>query len=146
MPTKATAPLEAARHLWARAAGDTIDPEKISAAAERLCGALDEGLGRWIGREGYRALLERALAVTQAEHPALGSLHCLNGKEPVQKIAERPHGAGEVGAGMVALIAALIDLLGKVIGEEMAMRLVEHSGMPSGRAVAGNQARGGRSG
>jgi hypothetical protein len=84
--------------------------------------------------------------VTQREHPALGSLHCLNGKEPVHKIAARPHGASEVGAGMVALIATLIELLGNIIGEEMAMRLVEQTGMPSPRALAGNQARGGRNG
>ena len=41
--------------------------------------------------------------------------------------AVRAHGAAEVAAGMVALVATLIDLLGRIIGEEMAVRLVEET-------------------
>jgi len=104
-------------------------------------------LGRWIGAQGYRALLDRALRATRAEHPALGSLHCLNGDEPVSSIALRPHGADEVSAGMVALLAVLTDLLGKIIGVAMAGRLVEQAGMLSSpRGVVNAEPRGGRDG
>ena len=47
----------------------------------------------------------------------------------------RAHSAAEVAAGMVALVAALIELLGRIIGEEMAVRLVEQTGIPSPRGV-----------
>jgi hypothetical protein len=56
--------------------------------------------------------------------------------------AVRAHGAGEVAAGLVASMAALIELLGRIIGEEMAVRLVEQVGMPSPRAVASTDTEG----
>jgi hypothetical protein len=33
---------------------------------------------------------------------------------------------------MVALVSRLVELLGRIIGEEMALRLVEETGTPSG--------------
>lgn len=75
---------------------------------------------------GYRALLDRALVLTRAEHPALRSLSC-GGDEPVTTADVRAEGAAEVAAGMVALVAALVELLGRIIGEEMAVRLVDQT-------------------
>jgi hypothetical protein len=46
--------------------------------------------------------------------------------------AVRTHSATEVAAGMVALVSRLTELLGRIIGEEMALRLVEQTGTPSG--------------
>ena len=137
---------DAARCLWARAAGDARAPEEIAAAAERMCTQLREGLGRWIGAGGYRALLDRALGLVRAEHPALAGISCLGEDEQVITAAVRMHGAGEVAAGLVALVAALIELLGRIIGEEMAVRLVEQIGTPSPREVAGAEIQGGPDG
>jgi hypothetical protein len=81
---------------------------------------------------GYRALLDRALVLARAEHPALGSLSCYGGDEAMIAAAVRTHGATEVAAGMVALVSRLVELLGRIIGEEMALRLVEQTGMPNG--------------
>jgi hypothetical protein len=44
------------------------------------------------------------------------------------------HGAAEVREGIVALVALLIDLLSRVIGEEMAPRLVEQAWAGSARS------------
>jgi hypothetical protein len=129
---------EAARRLWEGAAGDTTAPEDVAAAAARLCAQLSGGLGRWIGGEGYRALLDRALALARAEHPALGNLSCDRGDQPVTPADVRAHGAPKMAAGMVALVATLIELLGRMVGEEMAMRLVEQTGNPSPRGVVSN--------
>jgi hypothetical protein len=117
------------------AAGDTTEPEDVAAAAARLCAQLSAGLGRWIGSEGYRALLDRALALARAEHPALGSLSYDRGEQPVTPADVRAHGPSKVAAGMVALVATLIELLGRMVGEEMAVRLVEQTGKPSKRGV-----------
>jgi hypothetical protein len=127
---------DAARRLWARAGGDDTAPEEVAAAADRMCAQLRVGLGRWIGAEGYRALLERALGLARVEHPALGSLSCLGGDGTMIMAAVRAHGAGEVATGLMALVATLIDLLGRIVGEEMGLRLVEHVGMPSPPGVA----------
>lgn len=146
MSPQSAAATEAARSLWARAAGDGSAPDGIALAAERMCTELRFGLGRWIGADGYRTLLNRALGAVRAEHPALTGLPCLGGDEAVMTIAVRVHGAGEVAAGLVALVAALIELLGRIIGEEMAVRLVERIGIPSPRGVVSAETGGGQDG
>jgi hypothetical protein len=134
MPMPAVAS-DTARRLWASAAGDGRAPEEVAAAVEAMCTQLRVGLGRWIGAEGYRALLERALEQARVEHPALGGLSCLGGDGLLTTAAVRAHGAGEVAAGFVALVAALIELLGRIIGDEMALRLVAQTGIPTPRRV-----------
>ena len=118
---------EVARRHWARAGGDTSTPEEVAATAERTCTQLQAGLARWVGTEGYRALLHRALLLARAEHPALGSLTCHGGDQPLTTAAVRAHSAAEVTAGIVALVVTLIDLLSRVVGEEMAVQLVNQA-------------------
>ena len=118
---------EVARRHWARAVGDTSTPEEVAAAAERTCTQLRAGLSRWVGTEGYRALIDRALLLARAEHPALGSLSCHGGDQPLTTAAVRAHNAAEVTAGIVALVATLIDLLSRIVGEEMAVELVNQA-------------------
>lgn len=125
-----------ARRHWARAAGDTSTPEEVAATAERTCTQLQAGLARWVGTEGYRALLHRALLLARAEHPALGSLSCHGGDQPLTTAAVRAHSAAEVTAGIVALVATLIDLLGRVVGEEMAVQLVNQAVAASPRRAS----------
>ncbi len=105
----------------------------MAKAAEQMYTQLRLGLGRWIGVMGYRALLDRALGLARAEYPALAGLSCHGGEEEFEVAAAvRAHGAAEVTAGMVAVVAVLIDLLARIIGEEMALRLVEQTGMERG--------------
>ena len=144
MTSTSAAATDAASRLWTRAAGDASEAEDVAAAAEHTCTALRAGLGRWIGVSGYRALLDRALGVARAEHPALGSLPCHGGDEPAIAAAVRAHGPAKVAAGMVALVAALIELLGRIIGAEMALRLVEQTSIPSPRGVVSTESKGGR--
>jgi hypothetical protein len=135
-----------------RVAGDAKSPEQVAAGVERTCIQLRAGLGRWIGAMGYRALLDRALTQARAEHPALAGLSCHGGDEEVITAAVETHGAAEVAAGMVALVAGLVELLGRIIGEEMALRLVEQTGVqigresetPSPRGVVSTESRGAR--
>jgi hypothetical protein len=122
MAQRSAAATKVAKLLWSRAA-----------VTERTCIQLRAGLGRWIGAMGYRALLDRALVLARAEHPALAGLSCHGGDEEAVAAAVRTHGASDVAAGMVALVAGLVDLLGRIIGEEMAVRLVEHTGVQIGR-------------
>ena len=132
---------EVARRHWARAAGDTNTLEEVAAAATRTCTQLQAGLARWVGTEGYRALIDRALLLARAEHPALGSLSCHGEDQPVTTAAVRAHSAAEVRDGMVALVAALVDLLSRIIGEEIAVELVNQAvARLPGRAASPNQA------
>jgi hypothetical protein len=116
--------------LLAREASEGDTPGGVAAATERVCGRVSEYLSRWVGTDGSGALFARALASAQAEHPALGNVRysrqsavCLDG------LAEsaRTHGAGAAADGVTAILAALIELLGRLIGDDIAIRLVEQS-------------------
>jgi len=133
MTQRSAAATEVARRLWQRAVGDSSSPEDVALAATRMCTQLRAGLSRWVGAMGYRALIDRALLLARAEHPALGSLSCHGGDEAVTTAAVRAHSADEVATGMVAVVAALVELLGRILGEEMAVRLVEQTGIRNER-------------
>jgi hypothetical protein len=135
MTHRSAAATEVARRIWQRAVGDSSAPEDIAAAATRMCTDLRAGLSRWVGAMGYRALIDRALLLARAEHPALGSLSCHGGDEPASSAAVRVHSAAEVATGMVALVAALVELLGCIIGEEMAVQLVEQTSIRDEREI-----------
>jgi hypothetical protein len=126
MTRRSPAATGVAQDVWALAAGDSTSPEEVAAAAERTCTDLYTGLSRWIGTMGYRILFDRALALARAEHPALSGLECLGGQAVTTDIQPAPS-AAEVAAGMVALVANLVELLGRIVGEEMAVRLVEQT-------------------
>jgi len=121
--------------LWARVPGTSDTPETALAAAEQLCEQLRVGLARWVGVEGYRALLARALTVTMVAHPALAALSDARdeAREPGARVAR--FDARAMVAGVIALVATLIELLGRIVGDEMAARLVEQVVIPSPRGV-----------
>lgn len=130
MTQRSPAANDAARRLWADRAGDASAPGEVASAADRVCGQLRAGLTRWVGSEGYRALLDRALGLAEPDHPALRSLRCHEGDGWPAAEAARSYSAAQVSAAMVALVATLIDLLGRIIGEEMAVHLVEQTATP----------------
>ena len=133
---KPAAAADVAHRLWARFARESHTPGEAAAAAEDVHAQLRAGLGRWVGAEGYRALLTRALTLAEEGHPVVGGLSFLGGDESAIDPAGREHGPADVAAGMEALIAALIEVLGRIVGQEMAVRLVEQVGLPSSRGVA----------
>jgi hypothetical protein len=116
------------RRHWQRVAGDAKNDEDVAAAADRMCLQLENGLSRWIGLEGYKTLQDRAIHEVVEHHPALSKLSFGAGDEAANHAAVQEHGAVEVADGMVALVAAVIELLGRIIGVDMALRLVEHWG------------------
>ena len=127
---------EAARQLWAHEGLDASAPEEMAAAAEQGCARLRAGLTRWIGSDGYRALLDRALQQARTGHPALAGLQCQAGHVQGVAAVVGVHGAAEAREGIVELVALLIDLLSRVIGEEMGVRLVEQAWAGSARPTA----------
>jgi len=132
----AESPPQAAQRLWARASHASTTPAEVSAAAERLCTALRGELGRWIGVDGFRALVDRSLVLSRPEHPALDTVPCLVTNETEAAVPEQTHSAAQMAAGMVALLSALIELLGRIIGDEMATHLVGQIEVPGAHAAA----------
>lgn len=116
------------RRHWERIASGASGAEAIAAAADRMCLQLENGLSRWIGVEGYRSLQDRAVHEVVDQYPALRKLSFAARDEAANLAAVKAHGAEEVADGMVAFVAAVIELLGRIIGPDMALRLVEHWG------------------
>jgi hypothetical protein len=111
-----------------------------------MCGQLRIELGRWIGDGGFGALLERALAKARVEHPVLDEISCLGEDASAIEAAMRPGGSARVSDGLVALVAGLVELLGRIIGADMAVQLVDQINMPSPRGVVSTRPQGGRDG
>jgi hypothetical protein len=128
--------IEIARRLLARdrPSHPELQPEAAGVALQRACTRVTLALGEAMGEAGCTALLARALARTEESHPVLKKMRRLDQDTiHLDGIAESvaAHGVADVTAATEALVAALIDILIRLIGEDMAVRLVDHDGAAS---------------
>jgi hypothetical protein len=107
--------------------GDAPPPGTPGAVAlERLSGELC----RWIGDDGCRVLLSRALTRAQRSRPALADLRVGSGAPPVIEGLEEglaAHGSAAIALGLEDTMIAMLDLLRRLIGEDLTTRLAERS-------------------
>ena len=99
-----------------------------SNAAAAACGYLYDELSRWVGAEGCHALFTRALADARKESPPLESIELQARTVPYVQGLETTiaaHGEAETAAGIEVLLIRLVELLGRLIGDDMAMKLIE---------------------
>lgn len=114
---------------------DSRRPEPGEAASEAravaaACNHLYRGLSRWVGPDGCHALFARSLAEARTEHPALMQIQLRARSEPyVDGVAETimAHGDAATGEGLESMLVRLIALLGRLVGDEMAMKLIEQT-------------------
>lgn len=106
---------------------DKPSPVAVAAAAELAFQRLSENLVRWLGPDGSHALFTRALALAQAQNralkvvppPARSALFL----DALAANAE-PHDTDAVMDGIVMIMTTLIELLTRLIGEDLTARLV----------------------
>ena len=97
------------------------------AAAERVLGRLQEHLLRWFGPDGFHAVLSRALATARKDHPALAHVRIEPRSEPrLTELAASAHmyRPAELREALLALVAATIALLSRLIGDDLVRRLL----------------------
>ena len=87
-------------------------------------------MSRWLGAAGCAALFSRALADTRTDHTALADVRL--GEDPQQVLegvsqAVQRSGAVAVAAGLEALLIHLLELLGRLVGSDIVVRLLELS-------------------
>ena len=116
----------AAGRLWA-GAGGTANGRQAAAAAARVTVGLRVGLGRWIVGAGYRALLERAIDMERGAHPSLDAVPYADGDEAAIAAAITTQEPAAAADAVIALVTTLTGLLGRIVGEELAVRLVEQT-------------------
>jgi hypothetical protein len=101
----------------------------VAAALQRTLVRVRANLCDSVGDEGCSALFSRALARTESEHPALKEIRNLNnGTVHLDGVVAsvEAHGVAPVATAIEALFATLVDVLGRLIGEDMAMKLLDH--------------------
>ena len=139
-PTSPTA-LAAARRVLAQASemrgpGDAgRDPVAVGEWVSRV---LADTLLRWFGPYGYYTLLTRALAQAREAHPAVAAIEVRGPSDPTLTglaDAAAAHGTSTIADGIAAIISAVIELLGQLTGEDMAVTLVEQAVLNSAPRV-----------
>ena len=89
-------------------------------------------MARWVGFDGCHALFTRALAEARAEYPLLETIRLQPRSTPyLEGVADTlgKNGAKKTDEALDAMLAILIAVLGRLIGEEMAANLIER-GIP----------------
>ena len=140
---EASASLRIARRVIEREAiaGNT-DPAIVAPALQRICARTCTNLRDAMGDSGCEALVARARARAERPHPALEDLcRRRNGDLQVEDVLAiiAAHSVDAVTAAIEAFLAALIDILSRLIGEDMAIRLIDQD-VPRSRPSGGAQA------
>ena len=124
---KLSSSVQLARRLLAQDTAAGIgDPEIVAVGLRKTCARVSGALRNALGTDGCNALLIRAMTRTEAQHPLIADLQRsgeghISFDGLVKSVDE--HGVGAVTAAIEALLAALIDILVRLIGEEMTVRL-----------------------
>jgi hypothetical protein len=126
-----------AHRLIASGRSDGGGGDSRARAAAAACDRLYRELSRWVGRDGCHALFSRALAQARIDHPALGKIQLRARAEPyIDGVAETIIAQGDpaTAQALEAMLVSLVELLGRLIGDDMAMKLIERSlGASEGR-------------
>jgi hypothetical protein len=130
------ASVEMARRLLEHNAslGSGEAADRTGETLQTMCGHVCANLREAVGAGGCNALLARALARAETNHPTLKDVRRLKGND-VQLdgvvASVETHGIAAVTAAIEALLAAVLDILTRLIGEEMAMRVINRDALPS---------------
>lgn len=137
--------LAVAERLWQQALARDPNAD-ASTLTEKLFAVIDVGLRRWIGAEGFASLLSRAIAESVEAHPILARLPDFGGEPTVDSGITTSHAAdvaqldpSALHAAVQALLIAMMRRLGDIIGDNMAIRLMEQCGTPALSGAVGTE-------
>ena len=129
----------AAQRLWDTAIDDSKTAVEAASEAALLLEHLRVRLGRWIGVAGYDTLLKRAIDIARDEPSWVDDLFDPQSDQSFRLAVVENIDAAGVSAACTTLLAILIELLGRIVGLEMAARLVEHSGSSGPRSASSTE-------
>jgi hypothetical protein len=110
-----------------------------AAARAAACDRLYRNLSRWVGLDGCHALFTRALAESLTEYPLLAQVRLHPRSEPyVDGVTEtaRSHGDAVTAEALESIIVHVVELLRRLVGDDMATKLIERSLTASERGDA----------
>jgi hypothetical protein len=127
------------RRLVARDDASGESAELAVATVVDACERTYAELGRWLGASGSHALFTRVLAQTRRAYPAIGRIDVRAGPEPrLEHVADavRAHGGDAVANALAEALVGLLALLERLVGEDLAARLLERVITPYDRPAA----------
>jgi hypothetical protein len=131
MPSGSSTAADLTRRLLASAAtvaGDELDT--VTAPARFAWQGVATEFTRWLGAQGFDALMFRVLAVTRIDHPALEPIRYRPAPVPalegITASVERFGGPATAKA-LEGLLESILALLGRLIGDDIVATLVERS-------------------
>ena len=128
---------QTARALIANEVGEPATSDAVAAGAARACEKVCLHLARIVGTTGIRALFDRSWTASRSEFPWLPSVDGGSFEGRLSQLAgaltgQPPSEALEAAA---SLVATLVELLGRFIGDELTLRLLQEllpDGAPPG--------------
>lgn len=133
-----------ARRLISSCGSERSEGDTASRAAATACDHFYRALSRWVGPDGCHALFTRALAQARTEYPALAQIQLRVRSDPyIDGVPESimAHGDGATAEALESMVVGLIELLGRLIGDDMATKLIERSLGVSERGDADSDSR-----
>lgn len=133
-PTDRDSPRDVAHQILARELAKVEMPTAAHAAsaAERAFAEISVSLVRWIGPDGSQALFMRALGLAQVQRPALKAIpppaRSALVLGPLAATVD-PQDTNAVVDAAAMILTILIELLGRLVGNDLAIRLIGH-GLP----------------
>jgi hypothetical protein len=146
MRTYALGARELTRRLVAKAIAENGATGATAHAHRTACEQVCRELSRSLGAAGFHALLTRSLAQAEAEYPLLSGIRVgcsgewmLDGLDDL--IAQ--NGARNVDTALEHMLATMLGLLGRLIGDDMVQLLLEQmrSGAPDDQDPQGSESR-----
>ena len=131
---------EIARQMLERDAASATS-ERLGDALERTFTRVSANIRRSVGEDGYAALIARAAVTTISDERVLTVIPRPDamGIDIDIATAVEAHGVLTVGASLESLLAAIVDILSDLIGEDMARTLLDHDGSPQRPAEPGRR-------
>ena len=129
-----------ARRLLAREAHNARAPEDVAGAARAVCRKLYLEVGQFVGADGYKVLLARALHLARGEFSFLEAVRIGDSDDdwlPGLGNIVPNRNATEVTEGMSAVLGGFVDLLSTFIGDDLALRMI-HRRWPEVEARPGD--------
>ena len=125
-----TAAQQLARRLIDSHRSERAEGHTAARAVAAACDQLYRDLSRWVGPDGCHALFTRALAQARTEYPVLGQVELRPRSEPyIDGVAATimAHGDATTAEALESMLTHLVELLGRLIGDDMAIKLIERS-------------------
>jgi hypothetical protein len=115
--------------VFESSAGETSEP--MESATLRVYDKLRQGLGEFVGVDGFQSLASRALVLARTEVPSLSAVRVsaegalLGLGQGKGKIEHPDMGGDRAGEGAIILIACLLGLLVLLLGESLTLSLLQ---------------------